>query len=173
MMRDRRYALWITEGDKKGDAVVSRGAVAVVLQGVSCWNVPRDWEDIKLHGRECVIAFDADVMVNPKVQRELEKLATFLRSRGAVVKYLRWPEKYRGTKTSVDDFLARGDGTAKDLYRMADEAPDARAIPVGVSMADLKPERVEWLWSRRIPKGKVTILDGATPARARARSCTT
>ncbi len=159
-MRDRRYPLWITEGDKKGDSLVSRGAVVVVLQGVSCWNVPQDWEDIKLHGRECIIAFDADVMVNPKVQRELEKLAAFLRSRGAVVKYLRWPEKYRGTKTGVDDFLAGGDGTAKDLYKMADEAPDEEAAPVGVSMADIKPERVEWLWSRRIPKGKVTILDG-------------
>jgi hypothetical protein len=41
-----------------------------------------------------------------------------------------------------------------------EEAPDEEAIPVGVSMVDIKPERVEWLWSRRIPKGKVTILDG-------------
>ena len=82
-MRDPRYPLWITEGDKDGDSMVSRGAVVVVLQGVSCWNVPRDWEDIKLYGREVIIAFDADVMVNPKVQRELEKLAAFLQSRGA------------------------------------------------------------------------------------------
>jgi hypothetical protein len=160
MMRDRRYPLWVTEGDKKGDALVSRKAVAVVLQGVSCWRAQQDWEDVKLHGRECVIAFDADAMVNPKVQRELEKLAAFLRSRGAVVKYLRWPEEYRGTKTGVDDFLARGDGTIEDLHRMADEAPDVEAVPVGVSMADIEPEAVEWLWSRRIPKGKVTILDG-------------
>lgn len=82
-MRDARYPLWITEGDKDGDAMVSRGAVVVVLQGVSCWNVPRDWEDIKIYGREVVIAFDADVMVNPKVQREMEKLSAFLRDRGA------------------------------------------------------------------------------------------
>lgn len=82
-MRDAQYPLWITEGDKDGDAMVSRGAVVVVLQGVSCWNVPRDWEEIRLYGREVIIAFDADVMVNPKVQRELEKLSAFLRSRGA------------------------------------------------------------------------------------------
>lgn len=81
-MRDTRYPLWITEGDKDGDAMVSRGAVVVVLQGVNCWNVPGDWEDIKLYGREVIIAFDADVMVNPKVQRELEKLSAFLRGRG-------------------------------------------------------------------------------------------
>ncbi len=52
MMRDRRYPLWITEGDKKGDALVSRKAVAVVLQGVGCWRGPHDREDIRLHGRE-------------------------------------------------------------------------------------------------------------------------
>src|SRR5919106_615521 len=67
LMRDPRYPLWVTEGDKKGDALVSRKAVAVVLQGVGCWDVPQDWEDIKLHGREVIIAFDADVMVNPSV----------------------------------------------------------------------------------------------------------
>ncbi len=160
MMRDRRYPLWITEGDKKGDALVSRKAVAIVLQGVGCWRVPQDWEDVKLHVRECIIAFDADVMVNPGVQRELMALAAFLKSRGAVVKFLRWPEAYRDSKTGVDDYLARGDGTVEDLYRMADETPDEDAVPVGVSMADIRPESVEWLWSRRIPKAKVTILDG-------------
>lgn len=82
-MRDVRYPLWITEGDKTGDALVSNRAVVVVLQGVSCWNVPRDWEDIKLYGRKVIIAFDADVMTNPKVQRELQKMAAFLRGRGA------------------------------------------------------------------------------------------
>jgi hypothetical protein len=160
MMRDRRYPLWITEGDKKGDALVSRKAAAVVLQGVGCWRVPQDWEDIKLHGRVVIIAFDADVMVNPAVQKELRGLAAFLRGRGAVVKFLRWPEAYRNSNTGVDDYLAGGDGTIDGLYRMADEAPDEEAVPVGVSIADIEPERVEWLWSRRIPKGKVTILDG-------------
>ncbi len=160
MMRDRRYPLWITEGDKKGDSLVSRKAVAVVLQGVGCWRVPQDWEDIKLHGREVIIAFDADVMVNPAVQKELRGLAAFLKGRGAVVKFLRWPEAYRDSNTGVDDYLAGGDGAIENLYRMADEAPDEEAVPVGVSMADIKPERVEWLWSRRIPKAKVTILDG-------------
>lgn len=160
MMRDRRYPLWITEGDKKGDSLVSRGAVAVVLQGVSCWNVPQDWEDVKLHSRECLIAFDADVMANPEVLREMEKLAAFLKGRGAKVRYLRWPEKYRGTKIGVDDYLAAGDGTMKELHRMAEDAPDEEAVPVGTWMSEIEPERVEWLWEKRIPLGKVTMLDG-------------
>jgi hypothetical protein len=31
---------------------------------------------------------------------------------------------------------------------------------LGFSRADIKPETVEWLWKRRIPKGKVTARDG-------------
>jgi hypothetical protein len=160
VMRDARHALFITEGDKKGDALVSRGAAAVILQGVSCWDVPQDWEDIKLYGRNVIVAFDADVMINPNVQSETLKLATFLRERGAKVRFLRWPERYRGTKMGVDDFLASGDGTAEDLLRMAEDAPDEEAQQVGISMADIEPEVVEWLWRRRVPKAKVTILDG-------------
>ncbi len=160
MLRDVRYPVWLTEGEKKGDALVSRGAVAVVLQGVDCWNVPGDWEDIKLYGREVIVAFDADTMSNENVGRAMEKSSEFLKSRGAVVKYLKWPEKYHGTKTGVDDYLASGDGTVQDLCRMARDVPDADSIPVGTSMADIEPERVEWLWDRRIPKGKVSILDG-------------
>nr|MDP9478841.1 DUF3854 domain-containing protein [Actinomycetota bacterium] len=159
-MRDRRYPLWITEGDKKGDSLVSRGAVAVVLQGVACWNVPQDWEDIKLHGREAIVAFDADVMVNPKVLRELEKLAAFLKGRGAKVKYLDWPERYRGTKTGVDDALAAGEATVPEMRGWAKDSPDEEAVPVGTWMSEIEPERVEWLWDRRIPLGKVTMLDG-------------
>ncbi len=159
-MRDRRYPLWITEGDKKGDSLVSRGAVAVVLQGVACWNVPQDWEDIKLHGREVLIAFDADVMVNPKVLRELDKLAAFLKGRGAKLKYLSWPERYKGTKTGIDDVLAAGETTIREMHGWAKDAPDEEAIPVGTWMSEIKPELVEWLWDRRIPLGKVTMLDG-------------
>jgi len=160
LMGDRLYPLWITEGDKKGDALVSRKALAVVLQGVACWNVPKDWEDIKLHGRDVIVAFDADVMVNPAVQGELGKLCDFLRARGSRVKYLRWPERYRGTKTGVDDYLAGDHGTVEDLRRLASDAPDEDAIPVGVWMSEIEPERVEWFWDRRIPLGKVTMIDG-------------
>ncbi len=160
MLRDARYPLWIVEGDKKADSLVSRGAVAVALQGVSCWNVPQDWEEIKLHGREVIMAPDADVMVNPGVQRELDKQTTFLKDRGAKIKYLRWPEKYRGTTDGVDDYFGRDGGGITELRALCQETPDLKDIPVGVSMADIEPEDVEWLWSRRIPKAKVTILDG-------------
>lgn len=159
-LRDIRHPLWITEGEKKGDALVSRKGVAVVVQGTGCWDVPQDWEDVKLHGREVIIAYDADVMVNPNVMGELVKLAEFLKSRGATVKYLKWPSKYRDTKMGVDDVLGPGEATLKEIYGWAEDAPDENAAPVGVTLSDVEIERVEWLWERRLPRGKVTVLDG-------------
>ena len=36
-VRDASVPLWITEGVKKADSLVSRGQCAVALQGVWCW----------------------------------------------------------------------------------------------------------------------------------------
>src|SRR5215213_291928 len=166
MMRDARKTLYITEGDKKADALASVGECCISLQGVQCWRVPEDWEEIKLYGREVVIAFDADVMVNPNVQKALQGLAAFLRERGALVKYLLWPERYRGTKTGVDDYLANG-GNIVDLYTTAQEYPDAESIPVGIMLSEVQAETVEWLWERRIPLSRSRSSTG-TPDSARA-----
>src|SRR5215207_2405784 len=145
MMRDVEQPLYITEGDKKADALASVGECCISLQGVECWRVLEDWEGVKLYGREVVIAFDADVMVNPNVQKALQDLAAFLQERGALVKYLLWPERYRGTKTGIDDYLAAG-GKIVDLYKTAQEYPDIEAIPVGIMLSVVQAESVEWLW---------------------------
>src|SRR5215203_2041067 len=155
MMRDVQRTLYITEGDKKADALASGGECCISLQGVQCWRVLEDWEEVKLYGREVVIAFDADVMVNPNVQKALHELAAFLRERGALVKYLLWPERYRGTKIGIDDYLAAG-GSVLDLYKTAREYPDTEAIPVGIMLSEVRAETVEWLWEWRIPLGKIT-----------------
>ena len=134
-------------------------SVASPYRVCECWRVPQDWEEVKLYGREVVIAFDADVMVNPNVQKALQDLADFLRERGALVKYLLWPERYRGTKTGIDDYLAAG-GKIVELNKTAQEYPDIEAIPVGIMLSEVQAETVEWLWERRIPLGKITVLDG-------------
>ena len=41
-----------------------------------------------------------------------------------------------------------------------DRAAGEPTRTVLVRMADVVPERVEWLWEARIPRGKVTVLDG-------------
>ena len=56
-VQDASVPLWITEGVKKADSLVSRGQCAVALQGVWCWQkdgVPlRDWEDVRLWAARC------------------------------------------------------------------------------------------------------------------------
>src|SRR5215208_6321859 len=159
MMWDVQKTLYVTEGDKKADALASVGECSISLQGVQCWRVLEDWEEVKLYGREVVIAFDADVMVNPNVQKALQGLAAFLRERGALVKYLLWPEYYRGTKTGMDDYLANG-GSILELRGWVRDQPVEESMPVGTLLADVEAETVEWLWERRIPLGKITVLDG-------------
>jgi hypothetical protein len=159
MMRDVQKTLYVTEGDKKGDALASVGEAVIALQGVECWRSLGDWEHVALYGREVIIAYDADVMINPNVQRAIESLAAFLHDRGAVVKYLNWPEKYHGTKTGIDDYLASG-GNVLELKCWAQDHPDEESMPIGTLLAEVQAETVEWLWERRIPFAKITVLDG-------------
>src|SRR5215213_8635962 len=157
MIRDVQRTLYITEGDKKADALASIGECCISLQGVECWRVLEDWEEVKLYGREAVIAFDANVMVNPNVQKALRRFAAFLRERGALAKYLVWPNIYRGTKTGIDDYLASGK-SVWELQSGLDEHPDENAA--GTLLSDVRTEIVTWLWQRRIPFGKLSVLDG-------------
>src|SRR5215510_2413106 len=79
--------LWITEGQKKSDALASHGACAIALLGVTCWRGSNDdggkvaladWNDVALNGRNIRIVFDSDVMTKQEVQRALQGLAMFL-----------------------------------------------------------------------------------------------
>src|SRR5215217_7595493 len=82
-VKDASVPLWIVEGVKKGDSLVSRGECAVALQGVWCWQkggIPLpEWEDTRLWGRSVFVAFDSDVIVKSSVQAALERLVGFLR----------------------------------------------------------------------------------------------
>src|SRR5215217_2111517 len=111
-VRDASVPLWITEGVKKADSLVSWGQCVVALQGVWCWgkgNVPLpEWEDVRLWGRPVSVIFDSDVMTNPKVQAALERLVGFLRGRGARVRVVYLPDAPGGHRQGVDDFFVAG-----------------------------------------------------------------
>jgi hypothetical protein len=82
---DVNRRLWIVEGEKKGDALVSRGEVAIALLGV--WNWKRgdrmlsDWEEVRLMDREVLIAFDSDAVGNYQVRLAEVALAKALEGR--------------------------------------------------------------------------------------------
>jgi replicative DNA helicase len=121
-VKDREDPLWITEGVKKADCLVSHGQCAVALQGVWCWQkdglpLP-EWEDIKLHGRTVYVVFDSDVMTKSAVHAALKKLVAFLVGRGAKVNVVYLPDGEGGKKQGVDDYLVAG-GAVEELKRLA------------------------------------------------------
>ena len=124
--------LFITEGSKKADAAVAVGLVCVALLGVYAWRGKNSaggttalacWESVALKGRRVILAFDNDVMRNPTVRMAMDRLAAFLKSRGADVEYCNLPDD-DGKKIGLDDYLASGH-TANDLMQLVSPNPPA------------------------------------------------
>lgn len=86
MLSDTSKRLWVVEGEKKADSLVSRGECAIALLGVWSWKrdglpLP-DWDDIRLVGREVLIAFDSDAERKAEVRMARQALAEYLKGRG-------------------------------------------------------------------------------------------
>ena len=59
--------------------------------------------------------------------------------------------------------MDRAGGTVERLQELvAAQSPTASGAPAAtvITLADVEPEQVEWLWMGRIPRGKLTLLDG-------------
>jgi hypothetical protein len=84
-LKDRSRRLWIVEGEKKGDALVSQGEVAIALLGVWNWKkddqMLLDWEGVPVMDREIIIAFDSDAAFNYQVRLAEDALASALEGR--------------------------------------------------------------------------------------------
>ena len=119
--------LFVTEGTKKGDALVSRGLCTVALLGVWNWRgrngnggltALAEWECFALNGREVYIVFDSDIMLKLGVYRAMVRLKAFLEGRGAEVRIVYLPPGEGAKKQGVDEFLAAGN-TVTDLLNLA------------------------------------------------------
>jgi putative DNA primase/helicase len=127
-MTNLDVTLWITEGMKKTDALVSQKLPALGLTGVFNWRSRMgalgDWEDIPLKGRPVAICFDADASENRNVQMAMARLGAWLKSRGAAtVHYVVTPGVVGETPVKgVDDFFAAG-GTLEALAAAKLESP--------------------------------------------------
>ena len=125
---DPKTPLWITEGIKKGDALVTHGLCAVALIGVWNWRgknehggktVLAQWEQIALNDRRPVyVVFDSDVMTKKEVHAALVRLTAWLEHKGAKVKVIYLPDADDGAKQGVDDYLAAGH-SVDDLIGLA------------------------------------------------------
>jgi hypothetical protein len=89
-LKDPSVPILLTEGVKKGDALVSKGLCAIALLGVWNWRGTNEqggkmalpeWEQIALNDRKVYIVFDSDVMEKPTVHQALVRLKSFLEAR--------------------------------------------------------------------------------------------
>jgi hypothetical protein len=113
MLKDPSISLWVTEGQKKADALASHGLCAIALLGV--WGFKgkspfggttflADWDQISLKGREVRIVYDSDVMTKPHVRKALERLIVHLQRKGAHVVAI-YLTMEGGKKVGVDEYL--------------------------------------------------------------------
>jgi hypothetical protein len=111
---------YVTEGEKKVDAGVSRDLLMVGQPGV--FNGQRykgtalipDWDLLPIEGEKYSICYDSDILVNPQVQLAADRLRRLLRERGAEVFITLLPPAPDGRKQGLDDFFANG-GTVKEV----------------------------------------------------------
>jgi hypothetical protein len=86
-LKNTSCRLWILEGEKRADSLVSRGECAIALLGVWSWKreglpLP-DWDHVHLVGREVCICFDSDTDSKVEVLRAERSLAEYLEGRGS------------------------------------------------------------------------------------------
>jgi hypothetical protein len=117
-------------------------------------------------GRHLVIVADND----DAGKEHAAKKAALCASVAASVRVLHFPELPRGG--DVTDFV-KGGGTHEDLMRLADEAPPwtpVTEVPssgaatgrglVVQRASEIAPEKIEWVWTGRIARGKHTTIAG-------------
>ncbi|MFC1970406.1 DUF3854 domain-containing protein [Chloroflexota bacterium] len=133
LLADPIVPLWITEGVKKGDALVSLGECLIDMTGIWNWRaknsfggitVSADFDSIALNNRQVYITPDSDYATNPSVVQAARRLAEFLKRKKANVSIVLIPSGENGDKTGVDDFLAGGH-TLEELKLLAVPAEDA------------------------------------------------
>lgn len=109
---DPKVPLVVTEGEKKAAIATKLGMPTVGLGGV--WSFRSKAMGARLlpelarvawEGRQVLIAYDSDAVLNSDVCRAEQALAEELTRAGAIVKIVRLPELVEGTKCALDDYL--------------------------------------------------------------------
>lgn len=149
-LKDPAVDLWITEGQKKGDALAARGFAVVVLLGV--WNFKgrnelggvtllADFDLVAWNGRTVNVVFDSDLMHKQEVRQALARLTEILQRKGAVVNQVFLPDAPDGAKQGVDDYLLSH--TPDELRALVGAPrPRATAAPPHVELLDGAPPRL-------------------------------
>ena len=148
---DPAVSLFITEGQKKADALVSRGACALALTGVWNWKsrneyggtvFTNDLDYIAWEDRRVYLVFDSDVMTKQGVRQALERFTDHLKRKGAVVSHVYLPPLGDG-KTGVDNWLVATGKSLAELVALAEgPRPGPKPAPPTVELLDEAPARM-------------------------------
>jgi len=165
--------VYVVEGEKCADAAHRLGLVAVTSAHGAAAASRTDWSP--LAGRRVIVLPDADE-AGEAYARDVVRLVRGLeaawpgRGAAAEVRVVRLPGLEPGG--DLVDFIAAEQAAGADDAVLCDRldvlASEAPAAPldeaadglVTVSLADVEPEQVTWLWNGRMPMGKLTLLAG-------------
>jgi hypothetical protein len=142
---------YVTEGERKVDAGVSRGLLMVGMSGV--WNGTKDkelipdWDLLPLEGEDYSITFDSDIETNEHVQLAADTKARLLKARGANVFITLLPPAPDGSKQGLDDFFANG-GTVMELELLTRPYEAAVVERVRMTRDQRLRAAIEALWRK-------------------------
>jgi hypothetical protein len=144
---------YVTEGERKVDAGVSRDVLVVGQSGV--FNGQRDkgaaliddWYELPIDGEEYAICFDSDIYTNESVQLAADRLARLLKAEGAKVFISLLPPAPDGSKQGLDDFFANG-GTVHELELLTIPYDDALVERVRLTRDQKLRAAIEALWRK-------------------------
>lgn len=137
--------IYIVEGEKDVHALEAVGAVATTApMGSSNWNKV---DASPLHGAKVVVVVDKDeagqkwaAQVHDSLDGKVQSLAF----------------KQAAVGKDAADHIAAG----RTLDQLDDLELDQRLVPSVITLSNVTPERVSWLWDGRLPAGKLVVIDG-------------
>lgn len=162
---DPSEPVYIPEGERHVDRLRGLGLVATCnVGGAGKW---RPEYSQHLRGRRVVIVADNDAAG----RNHARQVANALVGVAGSVRVLELPRL--AEKGDIIDWLDAG-GTPDELAQLARQTAERMDSPaVGaaqpeaggyaprlITLSDIPPEQVRWLWPRRVPFGKLTILCG-------------
>jgi hypothetical protein len=144
---------YVTEGERKVDAGVSRDVLMVGQSGV--FNGQRDkgaaliddWYELPIDGEEYAICYDSDIYTNESVQLAADRLARLLKAEGAKVFITLLPPAPDGSKQGLDDFFANG-GTVHELELLTIPYDEAVVERVRLTRDQQLRAAIEALWRK-------------------------
>jgi putative DNA primase/helicase len=146
----------VTEGEKAADAL-ARVYPAVLGTVTGAASTPGREALEPLKGRTVILWPDND----DAGRAHMERVAEGLRGVAQEVRIFEWTEAPpQGDAADHPVVSSQSQETFVELFKTMTASPIWDLDPVGVMLSAVEPEEVRWLWERRIPLGKLTVVDG-------------